>query len=66
MPSLSARRAWIEIAGTTGKSKRAMSLSARRAWIEIIPKPGKVRVVESLSARRAWIEISMLCSVAKL
>ena len=36
IPSLSARRAWIEIAGTTGKSKRAIkSLSARRAWIEI-------------------------------
>ena len=34
--SLSARRAWIEIAGTMGKSKRAIkSLSARRAWIEI-------------------------------
>ena len=33
--SLSARRAWIEITGTMGKSKRAMSLSARRAWIEI-------------------------------
>ena len=32
--SLSARRAWIENAGTMGKSKRAMSLSARRAWIE--------------------------------
>ena len=40
--SLSARRAWIEITGTIGKSNRAIrSLSARRAWIEI---PAKMNV----------------------
>ena len=33
--SLSARRAWIEIAQDRRVSGRALSLSARRAWIEI-------------------------------
>ena len=33
--SLSARRAWIEIAPRWRVSGRALSLSARRAWIEI-------------------------------
>ena len=33
--SLSARRAWIEIASNRGKRKYPESLSARRAWIEI-------------------------------
>ena len=33
--SLSARRAWIEIASRRRVSGRALSLSARRAWIEI-------------------------------
>ena len=36
MPSLSARRAWIEIQKTFKKVLTSMSLSARRAWIEII------------------------------
>ena len=35
-PSLSARRAWIEIAGQPAHGLPSMSLSARRAWIEII------------------------------
>ena len=36
-PSLSARRAWIEISrAETAKTSNAESLSARRAWIEII------------------------------
>ena len=34
--SLSARRAWIEIAMTSQISVSTVSLSARRAWIEII------------------------------
>ena len=35
IPSLSARRAWIEIVNTADKEARKRSLSARRAWIEI-------------------------------
>ena len=34
-PSLSARRAWIEIAALAVSAARWRSLSARRAWIEI-------------------------------
>ena len=34
-PSLSARRAWIEISRTVGRIYLRWSLSARRAWIEI-------------------------------
>ena len=34
--SLSARRAWIEIAPRRRVPGRALSLSARRAWIEIL------------------------------
>ena len=34
--SLSARRAWIEIANNAIISVTSMSLSARRAWIEIM------------------------------
>ena len=36
--SLSARRAWIEIAMTGQISVSTVSLSARRAWIEIITR----------------------------
>ena len=35
-PSLSARRAWIEIVSHNEKLHSDRSLSARRAWIEII------------------------------
>ena len=35
MPSLSARRAWIEIIEEVSKYVVKESLSARRAWIEI-------------------------------
>ena len=35
-PSLSARRAWIEIVQPIQQPRGGMSLSARRAWIEII------------------------------
>ena len=34
-PSLSARRAWIEMSMPRGRSQKKPSLSARRVWIEI-------------------------------
>ena len=59
IPSLSARRAWIEIPFRSAQGRGRWSLSARRAWIEIIDYLlGKSNVRMSLSARRAWIEIS--------
>ena len=36
LPSLSARRAWIEMFLSMGLDGRFKSLSARRAWIEIL------------------------------
>ena len=58
--SLSARRAWIEIACWYIKEMVAnVSLSARRAWIEIhLVRNSKNSGGVSLSARRAWIEIA--------
>ena len=58
IPSLSARRAWIEISRAASCQHRSQSLSARRAWIEIRLSWFFFVVSESLSARRAWIEIS--------
>ena len=55
--SLSARRAWIEIAWVQEFPKLYQSLSARRAWIEIRQLPRHLLMYLSLSARRAWIEI---------
>ena len=56
-PSLSARRAWIEILHCRGSLPHRLSLSARRAWIEMLgPRPHRAGN-RSLSARRAWIEI---------
>ena len=56
--SLSARRAWIEIANNLSMLCSAVSLSARRAWIEIKRQTYHgYENPESLSARRAWIEI---------
>ena len=61
--SLSARRAWIEIAGAIIAQGQQRSLSARRAWIEIAIWGGLVSFVQgSLSAKRAWIEISAFLS----
>ena len=59
LPSLSARRAWIEISGGVfARPLAAWSLSARRAWIEIGCRFVFLTLtVRSLSARRAWIEI---------
>ena len=57
--SLSARRAWIEIANRYKAVIDVPSLSARRAWIEIGgPLPSRA-YVWSLSARRAWIEMGI-------
>ena len=55
--SLSARRAWIEIAYGALDGASEMSLSARRAWIEIRRQTYHRYESQSLSARRAWIEI---------
>ena len=59
VPSLSARRAWIEIEDWLNAGCLPRSLSARRAWIEITCTALKKYPVMSLSARRAWIEISL-------
>ena len=47
VPSLSARRAWIEITELQSLSVSSSSLSARRAWIEISVRshPGKPKTV---------------------
>ena len=47
--SLSARRAWIEIARRPSSARGSSSLSARRAWIEIAPRTGP--------ARRRWVAL---------
>ena len=59
LPSLSARRAWIEIFVPFDVIRPAIeSLSARRAWIEIFYYcDHDTDWIRSLSARRAWIEI---------
>ena len=61
--SLSARRAWIEIADIPWAIKKfSQSLSARRAWIEIWLGIALAKMCHtSLSARRAWIEIHCSC-----
>ena len=57
--SLSARRAWIEMANALPiTSPTTKSLSARRAWIEILLCGRLNMLTRSLSARRAWIEIA--------
>ena len=57
-PSLSLRRAWIEIWRLNTLSTDAWSLSLRRAWIEICSRASKGSKRLSLSLRRAWIEIA--------
>ena len=60
LPSLSARRAWIEISVCFYVVVHsAQSLSARRAWIEINGRSVEFHLYASLSARRAWIEIEV-------
>ena len=57
--SLSARRAWIEIASMLISAMLKRSLSARRAWIEMADLAAALALsAASLSARRAWIEIA--------
>ena len=57
-PSLSARRAWIEIFQVRTVARGLLSLSARRAWIEInASRLNGAIIIKSLSARRAWIEM---------
>ena len=57
-PSLSARRAWIEIPGCVLSLRgHLQSLSARRAWIEMCFLRSPFATFRSLSARRAWIEM---------
>ena len=58
--SLSARRAWIEIAILNSSHTGNLSLSARRAWIEIVGYKLSIILPSSLSARRAWIEMYTL------
>ena len=61
IPSLSARRAWIEIwAHHRAGRRKWWSLSARRAWIEMFLSMGLDGRFKSLSARRAWIEIFLM------
>ena len=61
LPSLSARRAWIEMSIYGCWTAPNRSLSARRAWIEIcIPNRRLKKDLLSLSARRAWIEICLM------
>ena len=56
--SLSARRAWIEMALLEViPLSDPRSLSARRAWIEIVEFHLYTSSGVSLSARRAWIEM---------
>ena len=55
--SLSARRAWIEMACQVCVFCWVASLSARRAWIEIVLVGFTFDFLVSLSARRAWIEM---------
>ena len=58
IPSLSARRAWIEMWTSWWTTGRKPSLSARRAWIEMSVGLSYFYIIKmSLSARRAWIEM---------
>ena len=66
LPSLSARRAWIEIGSADYVQYNYKSLSARRAWIEIILFPVSEPYEASLSARRAWIEMERVNSMLTL
>ena len=62
-PSLSARRAWIEILNVARRwNLDARSLSARRAWIEIRPMQGR-RFAPSVALRKESVDRnSLLCS----
>ena len=53
--SLSARRAWIEIAQGVGDAITTASLSARRAWIEIY-YPGTGRSTNRVALRKESVD----------
>ena len=57
-PSLSARRAWIEME-ITGESRLALDVALRKESVDrnLLPLKDVKYKRESLSARRAWIEI---------
>ena len=66
-PSLSARRAWIEIASCWRISGRTL-VALRKESVDRnrTPHQRNTRPMPSLSARRAWIEIGPAISVAEL
>ena len=53
--SLSARRAWIEIAMTGQISVSTVSLSARRAWIEMA-LPELIPLTDSVALRKESVD----------
>ena len=68
--SLSARRAWIEIAKSTPEEAKRRVALRKESVDRNVPGQNLINGISlSLSARRAWIEIennlSMSCSVGK-
>ena len=60
-PSLSARRAWIEIAGwCAGLSSALVALRKESVDRNGSMQPMRTKRLGSLSARRAWIEINRI------
>ena len=55
LTSLSARRAWIEIAAGQATSLLCWSLSARRAWIEM-PNLKKLSIMASVALRKESVD----------
>ena len=56
--SLSARRAWIEMAGpVSGTARSGVALRKESVDRNNAPSGSSHEDIESLSARRAWIEI---------
>ena len=53
--SLSARRAWIEIAPEENPTQKRKSLSARRAWIEILV-PSYTRLAITVALRKESVD----------
>ena len=70
-PSLSARRAWIEIHGVLLLGVFGLSLSARRAWIEMqvfqrIAKPFRVALRKESVDRNATVNTVISCIMGSL
>ena len=55
LPSLSARRAWIEISTRSQPSKPKESLSARRAWIEM-PVSSGLQLIPLVALRKESVD----------